>query len=169
MLAIDQTVKLVLRRLLGSGAIALGPCGSVRVVAARILLTRLGGRYDGSKLWCIWVAAAIPLLIASTLVSLSPVLVGLLLGGSLSQAVETSMRGSVTDYICLRVWPAFNLADLGLAAGAIGLIGELLVIFSYSATSDALRVGSLVVRLPAGWEITRSGRMEAHYPRLTVR
>ena len=50
------------------------------------------------------------------------VFVGLLLGGSLSNAVESSMRGSITDYICLRFWPAFNLADLALAAGAIGIL-----------------------------------------------
>jgi signal peptidase II len=125
-LVVDQTIKLVLRRLVRSDAIALGPCGSARVVTTRIMLMRLGGH--GSTIWCIWVAAAFPLLIASTLMSLSPVLVGLLLGGSLSQALETSMRGSITDYICLRVWPAFNLADLALAAGAVGLIGELVVV-----------------------------------------
>lgn len=52
---------------------------------------------------------------------------GLLLGGSLSHAVESSLRGSITDYICLRFWPAFNLADLALAAGAIGMIVQFLI------------------------------------------
>jgi lipoprotein signal peptidase len=49
------------------------------------------------------------------------VFVGLLLGGSLSNAMEGSLRGSVTDYVCLRFWPAFNLADVALTAGAVGL------------------------------------------------
>ena len=53
--------------------------------------------------------------------------VGLLLGGSLSNALESSLRGTVSDYVCLRFWPAFNLADLALAAGAIGILAELLM------------------------------------------
>jgi lipoprotein signal peptidase len=58
----------------------------------------------------------------------SAAFVGLLLGGSLSHAVESSLRGSITDYICLRFWPAFNLADLALTAGALGIIAELVIV-----------------------------------------
>jgi signal peptidase II len=46
---------------------------------------------------------------------------GLMLGGALSHALETSVRGSVCDYVCLRFWPAFDLADVALAVGALGL------------------------------------------------
>jgi lipoprotein signal peptidase len=56
------------------------------------------------------------------------IFVGLLLGGSLSHAVETSLRDAVSDYVCLRFWPAFNLADLALAAGAIGALFNLLMV-----------------------------------------
>jgi signal peptidase II len=124
----DQAIKLMLRHLMGSDAIALGPCGSIRVVAGRIWLSRLGRPCSSLTLWCVWIAAAVPLAICSALAPISTTFVGLLLGASLSHAVETSVRGNVTDYICLRVWPAFNLADLALAAGALGLIGELLII-----------------------------------------
>jgi signal peptidase II len=127
-LVIDQSAKLVLRRLVRNDAFDLVRCGIAGVVSTRILLTRLSGRCNLLRMWCIWVTAAISLLIASALTSLSPILVGLLVGGSLSQAVETSMRGSITDYVCMRVWPAFNLADLAIAAGAIGLVTELLLI-----------------------------------------
>jgi hypothetical protein len=48
--------------------------------------------------------------------------VGLLLGGSLSHAVESSLRGSIADYVCFRFWP------LALAVGAIGTIGELVAL-----------------------------------------
>jgi signal peptidase II len=126
----DQAIKLMLRHFVGNNAIALGPCGSLRVVAGRIWLKRLGRRCGGLTLWSVWVAAALPLAICSALAPINTIFVGLLLGASLSHAVETSVRGSVTDYICLRVWPAFNLADLALAAGALGLIGELLIIVS---------------------------------------
>jgi len=67
------------------------------------------------------------LVIASNWIPSSALFVGLLLGGSLSNAVENARRGSVSDYVCLRFWPAFNLADLALAAGAIGTLAELLI------------------------------------------
>ena len=127
-LASDQALKLLLRRRLGSDALALGPFGSVRVVAGRLWLRRLGRPCSGAELWCLWWAAAVPLVVVSALLPSSAVFVGLLLGGSLSHAVEISLRGSVTDYICPRFWPAFNLADLALTAGAIGLIAELLIV-----------------------------------------
>ena len=81
-------------------------------------------RMRRSGIWCLWLAAAVPLVIASTLLPASAAFVGLLLGGSLSHAVESSLRGSITDYVCLHFWPAFNLADLALVAGAIGTIGN---------------------------------------------
>ena len=124
----DRALKLLLRRRMGSDALALGPFGSVRVVAGRLWLRRLGGPSGGAVIWCLWSAAAVPLLIVSALLPSSAVFVGLLLGGSLSHAVERSLRGGVTDYICLRFWPAFNLADLALVAGAIGLVGKFLII-----------------------------------------
>jgi signal peptidase II len=124
----DQAIKLMLRRLLGGDAFALGPCGSVRVVAGRIWLKRLGHQCGGLTMWCVWSAAAIALVVCSALAPFDTLFVGLLLGSSFSHAVEISLRGSITDYICLRNGVAFNLADLALAAGAIGIMGELLFI-----------------------------------------
>jgi signal peptidase II len=124
----DQATKLMLRRLLGNDAFALGPCGSVRVVAGRIWLRRLAHPCSGSTMWCVWSAAAVALVICSALAPLDPLFLGLLLGGSFSHAVETSLRGSITDYICLRNGVVFNFADLALAAGAMGIMGDLLFI-----------------------------------------
>jgi signal peptidase II len=121
----DQALKLLLCRRMGSAGLALGQFGDVRIVAGRLWLRRLARDCGGAGIWCLWLAAAIPLAVASTLLPVSAAFVGLLLGGSLSHAVESSLRGSITDYICLRFWPAFNLADLALVVGAIGMIGEL--------------------------------------------
>jgi signal peptidase II len=124
----DQAIKLLLRRFLGSDAFALGPCGSVRVVAGRIWLGRLAQQCRGLTMWYVWSAAAFALLMCSAFAPFNMVFVGLLLGSSLSHAVEISLRGSITDYICLRNGIAFNLADLTLAAGAMGIMGDLLSI-----------------------------------------
>jgi lipoprotein signal peptidase len=126
-LVTDQAVKLLLHRFMGSYVVPLGPFGSMRMVGGQLWLRRLSGRTSGAKLWCLWTAAAVPLVIVSILLPACAPFVGLLLGGSLSHAVESSMRGSITDYICLRFWPAFNFADVALVVGTIGTIGELMV------------------------------------------
>jgi hypothetical protein len=123
----DQVTKLLLRRLPEGYALALGPFGSVRIVAGRLWLRRFSGQCSGVTIWCLWGAAAVPLVIGSAFVPSSAAFAGLLLGGSLSHAIESSLRGSITDYICLRFWPAFNLADVALVAGAVGIVRELLI------------------------------------------
>jgi signal peptidase II len=123
---IDLMLKLVLRRMLGSRAVALGPFGSLRVVAGRIWLARPGRRSYPATLWTLWALAAGALIILSPWIPSSRLFVGLLLGGSLANALESSLRGRVSDYVCLRFWPAFNLADVALTAGAIGVLAGLL-------------------------------------------
>jgi signal peptidase II len=122
----DQALKLLLRRRMGDDALALGPFGSVRMVAGRLWLLRIGGPSRG-VIWCFWVAAAAASAIVSAWAPSFGVFAGLLLGGSLSNVLESSVRGTVSDYVCLRFWPAFNLADLALAAGAIGSLITLLI------------------------------------------
>jgi signal peptidase II len=127
-LAGDQAVKLVLSRVLGSGTVSLGPFGRVQVVAGRLWLRRLGGHPSQWTLWIVWTVTAATLLAASRWVPTSSAFVGLLLGGSLSNAIESSARGAVCDYVCLRFWPAFNLADLAVAIGAVGILIELVLV-----------------------------------------
>lgn len=122
----DQAVKLLLRRL-GDRAITLGALGSVRTVTGRLWLRRLRPRWNGAAIWCLWLAAAIALVIGSLRVPSSEAFAGLLLGGSLSHAVESSLRGRITDYICLKFWPAFDLADVAMTAGAIGAVATHLI------------------------------------------
>ena len=55
-----------------------------------------------------------------------PVALGLLIGGSVSNLIDRVRLGHVTDFLDLRFWPAFNLADsfivVGVAILAVALV-----------------------------------------------
>ena len=56
-----------------------------------------------------------------------PVALGLLIGGSVSNLVDRVRLGYVTDFLDLRFWPAFNLADSCIVAGVALLLAALLL------------------------------------------
>jgi signal peptidase II len=47
---------------------------------------------------------------------------GLLLGGAAGNAIDRIVRGSVTDFVKLPHWPAFNVADSAITVGVIVLV-----------------------------------------------
>jgi signal peptidase II len=55
-----------------------------------------------------------------------PVALGLVIGGSLSNLVDRVRLGHVTDFLDLRWWPAFNLADSFIVIGVAILLAALL-------------------------------------------
>ena len=79
-------------------------------------------------IWIYWLLIAVGLTIATTRLPSIGWAAGLMLGGALSHTIETTRHGHIVDYICLRVWPAFNLADVALTVGAGGLIGRFLLL-----------------------------------------
>ena len=54
-----------------------------------------------------------------------PVALGLLIGGSLSNLIDRLRLGHVTDFLDLRFWPAFNLADTFIVVGVATLLAAL--------------------------------------------
>jgi len=44
---------------------------------------------------------------------------GMILGGALGNALDRAVAGSVTDFIDLRWWPVFNVADSCIVVGAV--------------------------------------------------
>ena len=56
-----------------------------------------------------------------------PVALGLLIGGSASNLTDRIRLGHVTDFIDLRYWPAFNLADSFIVLGVLVLLAALLL------------------------------------------
>jgi signal peptidase II len=123
---IDQALKFLVLHRLGRESISLGLLGNVTGVRTRIWMARAPYRLRLATLWALWIAAASALAIVHTLIPASGWFCALLLGGSLSHALETSVRGSICDYVCLRFWPAFNLADLAITVGAIGIAVSLM-------------------------------------------
>ena len=56
-----------------------------------------------------------------------PVGLGLVIGGSASNLVDRIRLGHVTDFLDLRFWPAFNLADTFIVIGVGILLVSLVV------------------------------------------
>jgi signal peptidase II len=54
-----------------------------------------------------------------------PVGLGLVLGGSLSNLADRVRLGHVTDFLDVRWWPAFNLADTFIVVGVLVLLATL--------------------------------------------
>ena len=55
-----------------------------------------------------------------------PVALGLLIGGSVSNLIDRVRLGHVTDFLDVRFWPAFNLADSSSSSGVVILLVALL-------------------------------------------
>ena len=119
--AVDQSLKWFLRRSLAGRAVSLWRLGSLRMVSGNIWLARFS-EWRPAVVIGVWLIASLALLSASVWVPRSELWIGALLGGSCSHAGETALRGSVSDYVCLRFWPAFNLADVAITVGAIGVV-----------------------------------------------
>ena len=55
----------------------------------------------------------------------------LIIGGALGNAIDRVIHGAVVDFVLLHAdsfrWYVFNLADVGIVAGVIGLLYESLV------------------------------------------
>jgi signal peptidase II len=47
---------------------------------------------------------------------------GLLVGGAVGNLVDRVRLGAVTDFLKLPSWPAFNVADMAITVGVVGLL-----------------------------------------------
>lgn len=119
---IDQFVKRLVRRRPSDGTGKPGALIGVRVIESHIWLVRTNVAQRPAMLWIIWLPCAAALATLTMAVPACGAGAGLLLGGSASHALETSLRGRICDYICLRFWPAFNVADAAITIGATALV-----------------------------------------------
>jgi signal peptidase II len=119
---LDQALKLLVLRGLAPAAVPLGPFGKLQVVRSRIWWARPRFRLKLATVWSLWVFAAGSLAVLSGFFPPCGWCAGALVGGSLSHALETSLRGCIIDYVRLRCWPAFNLADVAITVGALDML-----------------------------------------------
>jgi signal peptidase II len=68
-----------------------------------------------------------------------PVALGLVMGGSVSNLVDRVRLGHVTDFLDLRYWPAFNLADTFIVVGVAALLLALVVSDRNAAKPQRMR------------------------------
>lgn len=117
----DQASKAIATRCLKSRPIAARSIGGVRL---RLVVNR---RYPWGSTptvramaiaWCFVVAGGCA--IAREIeMPCAPVALGAGLGGAAGNLIDGMARGGVIDFIDLRVWPIFNLADVAIVAGAL--------------------------------------------------
>jgi signal peptidase II len=135
---VDRISKwLVVSRLAGRP-----PVEVIRGVVQLNYTQNSGGAFGlgGSASWLFagaTIAVSIAIVVLSTRVHRSAVAVGmgLVLGGGLGNLTDRVIRGEglsgrVVDYIDLRVWPVFNVAD------ACIVVGALLILLSSARRSD---------------------------------
>ena len=124
---IDQVLKSALLAALPDGHdLRIGSMVRIRPVRNRgTLATRLG--VPTGLLVVAWLAILVGAAVAAVRTGifdspLSWVALGAALGGAASNLLDHFVRGGVVDYVDLRVWPAFNLADAAIVGGALGAL-----------------------------------------------
>jgi signal peptidase II len=119
---IDQATKAIVLRWCAEGQVA-HPSAGWPIRIRRISNPRPGfGLLAAPRLllatWC--AAAAAVVAVAFGAAAPSAMVQGCLgsaLGGATSNTLDMLRRGAVVDFIDLRVWPVFNLADVAVVAG----------------------------------------------------
>jgi signal peptidase II len=139
-MAADQAVKLWLLfgfDLAARGAVHLGPFIDLVLVWNTGISYGLLQQVGPIGQWALLgvKAAAVILLwawLAHATSRLSALALGLIIGGAIGNAIDRAAYGAVADFVLLHIdtpswtfrWYVFNLADVGIVAGVIGLLYE---------------------------------------------
>ena len=122
---IDQLVKALVRSGIDPGErhdLVLG----IKLVNVRNSGIAFGLLSDGGALLVVGTAVALLALVFFFVTHTGRPLVwlptGLLLGGALGNLIDRAVEGSVTDFVKLPNFPAFNVADTAITIGVIALI-----------------------------------------------
>jgi len=86
-----------------------------------------------------------------------PVALGLVIGGSASNLLDRVRLGYVTDFLDLRYWPAFNLADSFIVVGVGILLAALLAVEREPRRGQFAATNASTVDRPAGCKPSHPG------------
>ena len=124
-LAADQLSKALIRSLMTEGEVRqiAGPLDLVSVRNDGVAFGALGGSHP----WLLVLVAVVILAVLVTVVRGSEsravwIAAGAIAGGAAGNVIDRVAWGAVTDFIKVASWPAFNLADVAIVCGAIGLV-----------------------------------------------
>ena len=122
---LDQAVKELVRSGIELGErhdLVLG----IKLVNVRNSGIAFGLLADGGALLVVGTAVALLALVFFFVTHTGRALVwlptGLLLGGAIGNLIDRALEGSVTDFVKLPHFPAFNVADMAITVGVIALI-----------------------------------------------
>ena len=122
---LDQAVKELVRSGVELGErhdLVLG----IKLVNVRNTGIAFGLLADGGALLVVGTAVALLALVFFFVTHTGRALVwlptGLLLGGAIGNLIDRALEGSVTDFVKLPHFPAFNVADIAITIGVIALI-----------------------------------------------
>ena len=123
--ALDQLTKALVR-----GSLELGEgaelVAGIRLVNVRNSGVAFGFLADGGALLVVGAALALLALVVFFVTHTGRSLVwlptGLLLGGATGNLIDRAREGSVTDFVKLPHFPAFNVADMAITLGVVALI-----------------------------------------------
>ena len=118
-IGVDQLSKIVVVRQMGGGTLSFG-----RFLRIRVVNNIAGSKRVTRLLLMVWVLAAASILVLVHQRSyfegtIAQVGLGLALGGAASNLVDRLRLGQIVDFIDLRFWPVFNLADVAIVAGVL--------------------------------------------------
>ena len=127
-LALDQVSKALVVRLLSERRAVWKPIHLRFVLNARVGPVLVLGR---RVLIALWAVAVVGTVLAAALIfahdMISRAALGAAVGGATGNLSDRLFRGAVVDFIDLRVWPVFNLADVAITAGvAVALVRAVL-------------------------------------------
>jgi signal peptidase II len=123
-LVVDQVAKTMIATRLDEGAFtSANICGiRLRHVVNR---RRPWGSTTAVRIMAVvWLLLSAAALVAGALID-SPstfIALGALMGGAMGNLVDGISKNGVTDFIDLRVWPVFNVADTAIVGGALLLV-----------------------------------------------
>jgi signal peptidase II len=124
-LALDQATKAIVRGSIGRTE-RIDVLPGVDLVNTRNTGVAFGLFSGGGAIVAIVAALALVALVAFFLTHLDRRLAwlptGLLIGGAVGNLLDRAIEGSVTDFVDLPLWPAFNVADAAITIGVLALL-----------------------------------------------